>query len=268
MPARGLFHVKACDSGASVSARLEDLRERHGLSERQCEQLAALLRGLAADERAPTAVRDPARAVDVHLADSLAALELDVLRAARKDRGPGQRRRVSLGWRWRSRCRRARSRWWRRRRASAPSSRDSALLAQIANARVVCARVGAVDSREWRRNDVVLARALAAQAVVVEYAAPLLRVGGTLVDWRGRRNAAQERAGSAPPPSLGLELVEIRHVEPYAGARDHHLHVYRKVRDDAGGIPAPGGDGPKRPLARREDAASSATGRRSDRDRR
>ena len=56
--------------------------------------------------------------------------------------------------------------------------------AEIENAHVVCRR-----AEEWdeglRRNGVVVARALAAQPVVLEYAAPLLRLGGTLVDWRG-----------------------------------------------------------------------------------
>ena len=75
-------------------------------------------------------------------------------------------------------------------------------------------------------NDVVLARALAPPPVVLEYAAPLLRVGGALVDWRGRREPEAERSGLDAAEQLGLELAEIRHVEPYEGARDHHLHVY------------------------------------------
>jgi 16S rRNA (guanine527-N7)-methyltransferase len=239
--------VKACDSGASVSARLEDLRGRHSLSERQREQLAALLRGLVADERAPTAVRDPARAVDVHLADSLAALELDVLRGASRiaDLGsgagfPGLALAVALP---ESAFTLVEAQ--ARKCAFVEGLRASA---QIANARVVCAR-----AEEWTEgvavNDVVLARALAAQAVVVEYAAPLLRVGGTLLDWRGRRNDVQERAGERAAARLGLERVEIRHVEPYAGARDHHLHVYRKVRATPEGFPRRAGMAQKRPLA-------------------
>jgi 16S rRNA (guanine527-N7)-methyltransferase len=224
--------VKAGDSGASVSARLEDLRGCHGLSERQREQLAALLQGLAADERAPTGVRDPARAVDVHLADSLAALELDVLRAPGRiaDLGSG------AGFPGLAQARKC---------AFVEGLRASA---QIANARVVCAR-----AEEWTEgvaaNDVVLARALAAQAVVVEYAAPLLRVGGTLLDWRGRRNDMQEHAGERAAARVGLERVEIRHVEPYAGARDHHLHLYRKVRATPEGFPRRAGMAQKRPLA-------------------
>jgi 16S rRNA (guanine527-N7)-methyltransferase len=53
-----------------------------GLSERQIDQLATILKALTADDLAPTTVRDPARAADVHLADSLIALELELVRSA------------------------------------------------------------------------------------------------------------------------------------------------------------------------------------------
>src|ERR1700676_1367782 len=62
--------------------RLGELTRRYGLGARQREQLGALLAVLERDEHAPTTVRSPERAVDVHLADSLVALELEVLRAA------------------------------------------------------------------------------------------------------------------------------------------------------------------------------------------
>jgi 16S rRNA (guanine527-N7)-methyltransferase len=121
--------------------------------------------------------------------------------------------------------------------------------AGVANASVVCAR-----AEEWGEgvgaNDVVLARALAAPAVVVEYAAPLLRVGGALVDWRGRREPESERLGLDAAGQLGMELTEIRHVEPYRGARDHHLHIYLKSRETPSGFPRRAGMARKRPLAR------------------
>ena len=83
--------------------------------------------------------------------------------------------------------------------------------AEIENASVVCAR-----AEEWSEglsgNDVVLARALAAQPVVLEYAAPLLRLGGALVDWRGRRDAREELAAGRAARELGMELREIRRV--------------------------------------------------------
>jgi 16S rRNA (guanine527-N7)-methyltransferase len=243
-----MFHVKAAGGpSAPVLAALEDLRARYGLSEAQREQLAALLRKLESDGRSPTTVRDPSRAVDVHLADSLAALELGVLPAAGRiaDIGtgagfPGLALAVAL-----PEGEFALVEAQARKCAFVEGLRA---LAEIANARIVCARV-----EEWvdgvAANDVVLARALAGQAVVVEYAAPLLRVGGTLVDWRGRRNRSEEDAGLRAAAQVGLERVEIRHVTPYTGARDHHLHLYLKVRDTPEGFPRRPGMAQKRPLS-------------------
>src|SRR5947208_1645849 len=51
-------------------------------SQGQREQFAVLLRLLRTDRGAPTSARAGERAASVHLADSLAALELDVVRGA------------------------------------------------------------------------------------------------------------------------------------------------------------------------------------------
>lgn len=239
--------MKAGDCTAIARAPLKRLQERYGLSEYQCDQLEAILRGLARSDRAPTTVRDPASAIDVHLADSLVALELDVLSAAQKiaDLGsgagfPGLALAVALpGVEFRLVESQA------RKCAFIEGLRAAA---GIANADVVRAR-----AEEWVEgtgtNDVVLARALAGVGIVVEYAAPLLRVGGTLVDWRGRRDLLAERPGLEAARQLGLELTEVRHVKPYGGARDHHLHVYVKDRDTPAGFPRRAGVARKRPLA-------------------
>jgi 16S rRNA (guanine527-N7)-methyltransferase len=91
-------------------------------------------------------------------------------------------------------------------------------------------------------------RALAAQAVVLEYAAPLLRLGGTLVDWRGKRVQGEEDASVAVAETLGLRRVEIRHVEPFEGATDRHLHVYVKADATPERFPRRAGIARKRPL--------------------
>lgn len=227
--------------------QLERLGRQYGLNMRQHDQLDAILRGLEACEWAPTAVREPAIAVDIHLSDSLVALELDVVPAARKiaDLGtgagfPGLALAVALPD--------SEVRLVEAQARKCAFVEGLCVSAQIANARIVCAR-----AEEWvegaETNDVVLARALASQAVVVEYAAPLLRVGGTLVDWRGRRDRVEERSGERAAGRLGLELVEVRRVEPYAAARDHHLHLYLKVRETPEGFPRRAGMARKRPLA-------------------
>src|SRR5437870_858816 len=64
-------------------AGLDELARRYGLTGRAREQLAALLSLIEQDVRAPTSVRDTSRALDVHVADSLVALEFDAVRAAR-----------------------------------------------------------------------------------------------------------------------------------------------------------------------------------------
>lgn len=246
-PTRGLFHVKAEGPPVSPAAKLVGLVQRYGLSEGQRTQLETILLAVAADERSPTTVRDPWLAADVHIADSLAALEVDALPRAERiaDLGagagfPGLALAVALP---KGEFRLIES----QARKCAFIER---LLAQagVANAQVVCARV-----EQWEMgqgvNDVVLARAVAAPAVVIEYAAPLLRVGGALIDWRGRREAETERSGLNAARQLGMDLDEIRHVKPYEGARDHHLHVYLKVRETPGGFPRRAGMARKRPLA-------------------
>jgi 16S rRNA (guanine527-N7)-methyltransferase len=234
------------EPGARAGAALASLATRHHLSEHQQGQLAALLVALEADARAPTAVRSAGRAVDVHIADSLAALELEPVRSAETiaDIGagagfPGLPLAIALV-------------------ASDVRLLDSQtrkciflekLLAAVGveNARAVCAR-----AEEWPdgegAHDLVLARAVAGQAVVVEYAAPLLRLGGALVDWRGRRALDEEEVALRAATIVGLERVSVTRSEPFAGARDHHLHLYLKVRETPERFPRRAGMAAKRPL--------------------
>ena len=62
---------------------------------------------------------------------------------------------------------------------------------------------------------------------------------------RARSNAPAAAAGE-----LGLRLVEIRRVEPYAGVSDHHLHVFEKVAETPARFPRRPGIARKRPLGR------------------
>lgn len=235
------FHVK--------TNVLEVLGDRYALNSGQLAQLEAILHELRRDRRAPTTVRDAQQAADVHLADSLVALELEVVRKARTiaDLGsgagfPGAALAVALP-------------------AAEVSLIESqgrkcgfleGMLAEVGveNANVVCVRV-----EEWhdgiRCNDVVVTRAVAAQAVVLEYAAPVLRLGGTVVDWRGRRSPADEDAALAGAEELGLERVEVRRVQPWPRAKDRHLHVFVKVEETSGRFPRRPGIARKRPLGGR-----------------
>jgi 16S rRNA (guanine527-N7)-methyltransferase len=229
-----------------VSAPTEALARRFQLAKGAAERLEALLELLACDPLAPTAVTAPAEAIDTHLADSLVALELPAVREARAvaDLGAGAgfpglalavalpRARVCLVESAARRC----------------AFLERAVHAVgIANAEVVHAR-----AEEWQagreRCDLVTARALAALAVVQEYAAPLLRIGGSLVAWKGRRDPAEERDGAAAAAALGMEPVEVRAVRPYPAARDRRLHVVRKVAPTPPRFPRRPGMAAKRPL--------------------
>jgi 16S rRNA (guanine527-N7)-methyltransferase len=226
--------------------RLKELAGRYGLGAAAQGRLAALLAALERNPRAPTAVREPVRAVDVHVADSLVALEVAAVRsaAAIADVGsgagfPGAAVAAALG---RGEVRLVESQ-------SRRCAFLAAMLAEagVGNARVVCERVEA-----WREgagaHDAVLARAVAGQPVVLEYAAPLLREGGTLVDWRGRRDAREEGAALRAAAELGLRRIDVLPVAPFRAVHGRHLHLYLKVRHTPRGFPRRAGLARKRPL--------------------
>lgn len=224
---------------------LTALFERYRLAAGQRAQLAALLEILA-DPRAPTAVRSGVRAVEVHIADSLVALELEPVRSAGTiaDLGagagfPGLALAVALPG---SEVRLVES------QARKCAFMEAAIAsAGIENARVVCAR-----AEEWRdgegAHDLVVVRALAAQPVALEYAAPLLRIGGTLADWRGQRSAAQEDAAERAAEELGLRRLEVRSVVPFDAALDLHMHLFVKATETPARFPRRAGMARKRPL--------------------
>jgi 16S rRNA (guanine527-N7)-methyltransferase len=220
--------------------------DRHDLNPAQRRQLAALLAVLESDEHAPTSVREPDRAARVHLADSLAALELAPVRAAARiaDIGsgagfPGAPLAIALPS--------AEVNLLESRRRKCEFLQRACAAAGIANGNVICAR-----AEEWHegisRHDLVVARAVAAQPVVLEYGAPLLRLGGLLVDWRGRRSAEEEVVALRAAEKLGLDRVEIRKVAPFEDARDHHLHLFVKTAETPERFPRRAGVARKRPL--------------------
>ena len=230
----------------SAAARLRELADRYALKAPAVERLDRLLALLAADASAPTAVRDPAIAVDTHVADALVALELAGVRDAPRiaDLGSGAgfpglvlaatlpAARVAL---------------------VEANRRKSAFLARAAEA-MELGNVEVVPERAeaWAAGvgtcDVVAARAVAPLAVLVEYGAPLLVDGGALVAWKGRRDAAEEGDGAAAAAQTGLEPAEVRPVHPWDGAEHLHLHLYVKVASTPNRFPRRPGMAGKRPL--------------------
>ena len=209
-------------------------------------RLAELVRVLKGDPHAPTAIRDEQRVLDDHLADSLVALELDLNWSGRQvvDVGSGAGLpALPLA-------------------IARPQAHFVALESVARKARFIeraateCAldNVEVVNSRaeSWpeglARFDLVLVRAVATLAVVLEYAAPLLAVGGSLVAWRGGRDLGAEAAAARAATALGMRVGDIRHVQPFPGARDRHLHLFSKVRDTPTDFPRRSGMAAKRPL--------------------
>jgi 16S rRNA (guanine527-N7)-methyltransferase len=231
-----------------VDAAIATLSERYDVPA-AAAQLRELHRLLAEDPLAPTAVRDPLKVVDDHLADSLVALDVNQVREARAvaDLGsgaglPGIPLAVALPDATVSLVESAGRKCAFLERAIARCG--------ACNARVIRAR-----AESWPEGsgacDVITARALAPLEVVVEYAAPLLRLGGTLVVWRGRRDPAAEEVAARAAAELGLEPTEILSVTPYPTAASRHLHLMSKVMQTPAGFPRRSGMALKRPLGHR-----------------
>jgi 16S rRNA (guanine527-N7)-methyltransferase len=222
--------------------------ERFAAPPSALEPLRRVLELQSRDPTASTSIRDPGAAVDRHVADSLTALELPPVRAARRvaDLGAG------AGWPGLALA------------AALPEATvalvDSAIrhcryleraieAAGFQNAVVVNAR-----AEGWPEglgvHDLITARALAPLPVLLEYAAPLLGADGHLVAWKAAVTPEEAAAGLGAAEILGMELVEVRRVEPFAGAREHALHLFRKTSPTPERFPRRPGMAAKRPLGR------------------
>ena len=229
-----------------VQARLDELAARHGLPGGATATFAALLDLVAVEPASITSVRDPERGVDVHVADSLVALELDAVRDARTvaDLGSGggfpglalaialPETQVALVESVRRKC--------------AFLERAAGELGLV-NVRVVNAR-----AESWPGgiggHDVVTARALAPLGVLVEYAAPLLRREGTLVAWKARIEPTEAADAAAAAAALGMSSPAAVPVEPFEDAGERSLYLSSKVGSTPNGYPRRPGMARKRPL--------------------
>lgn len=227
-----------------VDQRLEALCAEHDLPSSVAPRLRELLQAVFAAPVSLTSIRDPAVAVDVHVADSLTALALPELRAAARiaDLGsgggfPGVPLALALPSAHVSLVESVGRKSEFLRRATA----------DLENVAVVPERV-----EEWAvgraTQDIVCARALAALSTLVEYAAPLLRVGGVLVAWKGAVEAAEEADASAAADAVGMTLRRIVPVPPFPGATTRTLYVYESVSLAPNRFPRRAGMARKRPL--------------------
>lgn len=216
------------------------------------ERLSCLARLLSSDPSAPSSVRDPADVWRVHVADALTGLEIEALQSAKTiaDVGAGAglpglvlaaalpHASVVLIEATSRKC---------------DFMRGAIGACGIGNAQVACERAetwaASPPPAAGRENyDVVTARAVGRLATLAELASPLLREGGSLVAWKGRRDADEEAELERAAPQLAMETVETRWVGPYAGSRNRHLHVLTKRGPTPEGLPRRPGMAKKRPF--------------------
>ena len=231
---------------ADVQTRLAELRARYALPSPAPADLARLLALVAEEHASITAIRDPAEGVDAHVADSMVALDLAVVRRAGHiaDLGsgggfPGLALAIALP---------------EAQVALVESvGRKTAFLERavadmgLPNVDVVHARAEAWPEG-LGRHDLVTARALAPLPVLLEYAAPLLVPGGTLVAWKGRLDAPEQADGVAAAAILGMTEPVAQKVEPFRDARDRYLYVSSKVSRTPAAFPRREGIARRRPL--------------------
>jgi 16S rRNA (guanine527-N7)-methyltransferase len=218
------------------------------------EALDRVLALIAADPRSLSAVRDPERAWDIHVADALAGLEVDEVVSARRiaDLGAGA---GFPGLPLAAALPRARVDLIESVRRKADFIAEASAAAGIENARAIPAR-----SEEWARErppvggreayDAVVVRAVGPLAAVAELAAPLLRQGGVLVAWKGRRDPHEESDLEGSAPGFAMAPERVLAVRPFEASRSRHLHVVRKVGPTPEGLPRRPGVATKRARSR------------------
>lgn len=214
------------------------------------QRLRELLELLATDHRAPTTVRDPGEAWRTHVLDSLSGLAVPELAAADRiaDVGAGAgfpglvlavalpEAHVDLVEATSRKC---------------EFIRVAIEHARIANAGVVCERAEswATPGASGREaHAAVTARAVGRLSALAELASPLLREGGVLVAWKGRRDPDEEAEAERARDRTAMEPGRVLAVPELAGFEHRHLYVYRKVGETPEGLPRRPGMARKRPL--------------------
>lgn len=208
--------------------------------------IETLVRLLDEDPTAPTAVTDPAKVRQVHVADSLSGLVFDELRSASRicDIGSG------AGFPGLVLA------------AALPTAelvlvdsvtrkcefiRAAAAAADLGNVSVVDDRAETFALTAPGRFDAVTVRAVGRLSTLAELAAPLLRDGGALVAWKGRRAPEEEAELERAAEQLAMRPQRIIWVGPYAGSENRHLHLIRKSGPTPDGLPRRPGMAKKRP---------------------
>ncbi len=215
-------------------------------------RLDPVLALLADDPASLSSVRDPKRAWRVHVSDSLSGLDLVGSPARLADVGAGAgfpglvlaaalpATRVDL---IESVGRKAEF----IERAIAAAGLDNA---RAVNARSEAWALEADPAGGREAYDVVTARAVGRLATLAELASPLLRDGGLLVAWKGRRDPDEEAELARAGERLAMVAEPIVDAGDRAGAPNRHLHAVKKSGPTPPGLPRRPGIAKKRPFGR------------------
>ena len=216
------------------------------------EAMSPVLELLRAERSAVSSITEPKRAWQVHVADSLSGLVVPALADASEiaDVGsgagfPGLALAAALPG--------ARVDLIESVGRKAAFIERAIEAAGLANARAVHGR-----AEEWAERsppaggreayDVVTARAVGRLATLAELASPLLRDGGWLVAWKGRRDPGEEAELERTAGHVAIEPDSIVAVGAEAGFEHRHLHRLRKAGATPAGLPRRPGMAKKRPL--------------------
>jgi 16S rRNA (guanine527-N7)-methyltransferase len=212
----------------------------------QHEALTRVLDLLAREQASLSSITDE-RAWRVHVADSLTGLEIPELRKAKRiaDIGagagfPGLALAVALP--------QAQVDLIESIGRKCDFMQRAIDEAGIPNAQVINVRSEDWASKEGREAyEAVTARAVGRLSTLGELAAPLLRDGGVLVAWKGKRDPDEEQQLGRAADKLAMRPERVLHVGPYAGSEHRHLHVIRKLGATPPGLPRRPGMAKKRP---------------------
>lgn len=209
--------------------------------------MEAVLALLAVERASVSSVTTPADAWRVHVDDSLTGLLVPELREAERiaDVGAGAgfpglvlaaalpQARVDLIESVGRKC---------------DFIRRAAAAAALRNAAVVEGRSEEHATGPGREAyDAVTARAVGRLSTLAELASPLLREGGVLVAWKGKRDEDEESQLQRAGAELAMRPEAILDVGDRAGSAHRHLHVIRKTGPTPPNLPRKPGIAKKRP---------------------
>lgn len=230
----------------AVDRRIAELCAEYDLDSGLIGKFGAILDSLA-EQRSPTAVRNPVEGVEVHIADSLTGLTLSELQSF-----TGQIADIGSGCGIPGLVLAAALPHCRVDAVEAIGKKCDFITGAAAKAGIGNIRSVKSRAEEWREGfgtcEVVTARALAPLAVLAEYAAPILKPGGCLIAWKGTPDAAEYEAAKVAAALLGMSEPIVTRVTPWTGGGTRDLVVMKKVADTPGNFPRRAGIAVKRPL--------------------